>query len=83
MLASLLAAFLVSWAARQVVAKPIQALSETAHMVSRDKNYAVRATPTAGRDEISVLIDAFNEMLSQIQERDEFSARLKTSSTSR
>ena len=69
--ASLLAAFLVSWVARQVVARPVQALSETAHIVSRDKNYAVRATPTAGRDEISVLIHAFNEMLSQIQERDE------------
>ena len=71
MLASLLAAFLVSWISRRVVAKPIQDLSETARVVSRDKNYAVRATPTEGRDEISVLIDTFNGMLAQIQERDD------------
>jgi len=30
----------------------------------------VRATPTGNRDELSVLVDDFNGMLSQIQERD-------------
>ena len=31
----------------------------------------LRATPTEGRDEISALIDTFNGMLAQIQERDD------------
>ena len=38
-------------------------------MISRDKNYSVRAEKH-GQDEIGVLIDGFNEMLAQIQERD-------------
>lgn len=70
LLASMLAALLVSWIFRRVVAGPIQQLSETARAVSRDKNYAVRATPTGGRDEISELIETFNSMLAEIQERD-------------
>ncbi len=71
MLASLLAAFLVSSISRRAIAKPIQELSETARRVSRDKDYAVRATPTEGSDEIATLIDTFNGMLAQIQERDD------------
>jgi methyl-accepting chemotaxis protein len=71
LLTSLLAAFSASWLTGRVVAKPIQDLSETARLVSRDKNYAVRATPTKGRNEVGVLIDTFNSMLEQIQERDE------------
>ena len=71
LLASLLTALSVSWIFRRVVAKPIQDLSETARLVSRDKNYGVRATPTEGGDEISMLIDTFNGMLAQIQERDD------------
>jgi signal transduction histidine kinase len=70
MLACLLAAFSVSWISRKSIAKPIQDLSETARIVSRDKNFAVRAAPAKGRDEISVLIESFNGMLAQIQERD-------------
>lgn len=69
-LASLVIAFLVSSISRRAIAKPIQDLSEIAERVSRDKDYAVRATPTDGRDELSVLIDTFNSMLEQIQQRD-------------
>jgi PAS domain S-box-containing protein len=71
MLASLLAAFLVSSISRRAIAKPIQDLSETARRVSRDKDYAVRATPIEGSDEIAALVDTFNGMLTQIQERDD------------
>jgi PAS domain S-box-containing protein len=67
---SLLAALLVSSAFRRGVAAPIVRLAETARVVSRDKNYAVRAVPTGNRDETAILIDAFNEMLSQIQVRE-------------
>ncbi len=71
LLISLLAAFGVSWVTQRSIAKPIQNLSDTARLVTRDKNYAVRAAPTGGEDEISVLIDAFNGMLAQIQERND------------
>jgi signal transduction histidine kinase/CheY-like chemotaxis protein len=84
LLSSLLAALLVSRISQRVVAKPIQDLSEAARVVSRDKNYAVRATPTESHDEISVLIDTFNSMLAQIQEREaERELLLKSEQTAR
>jgi signal transduction histidine kinase/DNA-binding response OmpR family regulator len=67
---SLLAALLVSSMFRRAVAEPIVHLAETARAVSRDKNYSVRATPSRSGGELTVLVDAFNEMLVQIQERD-------------
>lgn len=67
---SLLAAFILSSIFQKATARPIVQLAETARIVSREKRYSVRApTPTA-KDEISVLTEAFNEMLGQIQERD-------------
>jgi len=68
LLASLMAALLVSSIFRRAVAEPIVHLAEVAKIVSRDKNYSVRATPTRSRGELAILIDAFNEMLAQIQE---------------
>src|ERR1700704_2222386 len=70
LLASLLAALLVASIFQRAVAEPIVRLAETARIVSRDKNYALRGTPTGNRDEPDILIGAFNEMLEQIQERD-------------
>jgi signal transduction histidine kinase len=70
LVASLLAAFLVSPIFVRAIDEPIVHLAEVASIVSRDKDYSVRATPTSGHDELSVLIGAFNGMLSQIQERD-------------
>jgi signal transduction histidine kinase len=67
---SLLAALFLSSIFRRSTAEPIVHLAEIAGIVSRDKNYSVRATTTDNRDEVSLLITAFNEMLSQIQERD-------------
>jgi signal transduction histidine kinase/DNA-binding response OmpR family regulator len=67
---SLLVALLISPIVQREVAWPIVQLAEIAQLVSRDKNYSVRAEPSNTRDEISVLIDAFNGMLTQIQERD-------------
>src|SRR5467141_4152196 len=68
LLASLMAALLVSSIFRRAVAEPIVHLAEVAKIVSRDKNYSVRATPTRTRGELAILIHAFNEMLAQIQE---------------
>src|SRR5579862_1770252 len=50
LLGSLLAALLVSWVAQNVISRPIQALSETARVSSRDKDYSVRAARTENRD---------------------------------
>jgi signal transduction histidine kinase/CheY-like chemotaxis protein/HPt (histidine-containing phosphotransfer) domain-containing protein len=48
---------------------PIEHLSRTATDVSVHQNYAVRARKTT-RDELGALVDCFNTMLDQIQERD-------------
>jgi signal transduction histidine kinase len=68
--ASLLAARLVSSIFRRSTAEPIVHLAAIARTVSRDKDYSVRASSTGGRDELAVLVEAFNEMLTQIQKRD-------------
>jgi signal transduction histidine kinase/DNA-binding response OmpR family regulator len=70
LLASLIAALLVASIFQRAVAKPIVHLAEIARLVSRDKDYSVRATSTGNRDEPAVLIQAFNDMLGQIQERE-------------
>lgn len=70
LLLSLLFALLVSSAFRKSVAQPIAELAETARRVSRDRDYSVRVPPTGEQDEVAVLIDAFNEMLREIQQRD-------------
>ena len=67
LLACLMAALLVSSIFRKAVAEPIVGLAEVAKIVSHDKNYSVRATPARRPGELAVLIDAFNEMLAQIQ----------------
>lgn len=67
--ASLIAALPVASIFQRAVAEPIVHLAEIARIVSRDKNYALRATPTGNRDEPDILIQAFNDMLDQIQER--------------
>src|SRR5260370_10193086 len=70
LLLSLLAAFLISSMFQRVAAQPIVQLAEVARIVSRDKTYSLRAPAAGGNDEIAVLVEAFNEMLAQIQERD-------------
>lgn len=67
---SLIAALLVASVFQRAVAEPIVHLAELAGIVSRDKDYSVRATSTGNRDEPDILIHAFNEMLGQIQERE-------------
>jgi signal transduction histidine kinase len=70
LLVSLLAAFLFSSIFQKATARPIAQLAETARIVSRERRYSIRAPVTTNADEIAVLIEAFNEMLGQIQERD-------------
>ncbi len=65
-----MAALLVSSIFRRAVAEPIIHLAEVARAVSREKNYSVRASRTHGSGELTILIDAFNEMLAQIQQNE-------------
>ena len=69
--ASLIAALLVASIFQRAVAEPIVHLAEITRIVSRDKNYSLRASPTGNRDEPDILIHAFNDMLGQIQLREE------------
>ena len=62
-------AMLVSSRLHRAITRPIGHLAETARLVAEEKNFAVRALPF-GRDDVGLLIDAFNEMLAQIQRRD-------------
>lgn len=68
-LISLLAAFLVSSKLQTIISRPILSLAHLAKTVSEKKDYSVRSTKQ-GNDEVGLLIDAFNEMLEQIQKRD-------------
>ncbi len=69
LIGSLLLALAVSNALQKVISEPILALTGTAKMISEKKDYSVRAVPLS-QDEIGTLTDSFNDMLTQIQERD-------------
>jgi signal transduction histidine kinase len=69
MLLSSIVALLVSSLLQKIISQPILNLSETAGRVSSEQNYSFRAAKTSG-DELGVLVDRFNEMMSQIQARD-------------
>jgi light-regulated signal transduction histidine kinase (bacteriophytochrome)/HAMP domain-containing protein len=69
MFLSLLAAYLISARLQRLISAPILGLADVARQVSEKKEYTVRAA-SAGDDEVGVLIQAFNEMLAQIQRRD-------------
>ena len=63
-------ALLVTSATRQLVTAPLSGLAETAQIVSREKDYSVRAVVPRTSDELSLLVRSFNDMLEQIQLRD-------------
>ena len=69
-LVSLAAASALSSRLQRSVSGPILDLAATAQKVSVEKDYAVRASKKSD-DEIGFLFDRFNEMLGQIQERDQ------------
>ena len=69
MLSSGVVAFLLSLRLQKLISGPILHLADTANSVASQKNYSIRADKSSN-DEMGVLIDRFNEMLSGIQERD-------------
>lgn len=67
---SLGAAMLVARVFRRSVVQPIELLSATARIVSRERDFGIRVPLQQSGPEIESLINAFNDMLAQIQTRD-------------
>lgn len=65
--ASLAVAYTLSKRLQKQISKPILDLAETAKAVSDRHDYTVRATKL-GNDEVGMLTDAFNQMLTQIRQ---------------
>ncbi len=70
MLASTAVVYLFSLQLQRIIAWPIFHLAQTAKTITTRKNYSLRATKDSN-DELGQLIDGFNEMLEQIQRRDD------------
>jgi PAS domain S-box-containing protein len=70
LLASSLVALWLSAKLRTVIAGPISQLVRATTLVSETSNYSVRVHKASG-DELGLLVDRFNEMLTGIQWRDE------------
>ncbi|HXW05373.1 MAG TPA: response regulator [Vicinamibacterales bacterium] len=69
MLGAAFVAFVLSSRLQTVISEPILALERTMRSVSTQKNFAVRARK-ANDDEVGALIEGFNAMLAEIQQRD-------------
>jgi signal transduction histidine kinase len=69
LLASSLAALAISSVLQKLISEPLLALAQVASSVSAQEDYSLRAVKR-GDDEIGLLVDRFNEMLTQIQDRD-------------
>ncbi len=67
---SFLLAYVLSKRLQKGISQPILALAETAKAISDRNDYSVRATKP-GEDELGMLTDAFNSMLTQIQRQNE------------
>lgn len=66
-------AYLMAYALQRTISRPILELSDTAQNVSLYKDYSVRTTPPKGHNsprEITRLIQSFNGMLTEIEDRD-------------
>lgn len=63
---SFVVAYFLSKRLQQTISEPILQLADTARRVSEHHDYSVRAHKTSN-DEIGVLTDAFNHMLTQIE----------------
>lgn len=70
MLGASLVAFIISRKVQKIISNPILRLAGVMKSVSAEKDYSLRVEKESN-DEIGILLDGFNEMLGQIEERDE------------
>ena len=68
---SSLAAYGLSRLLRRVVSRPILGLVETMKVVTTERNYSLRGEEESRADELGALVTGFNEMLAEVQQRDE------------
>jgi len=59
-------ALLATSAMRGLIIHPLENLAETARIVSREKDYSVRAEIPRRKDELAFLVQSYNEMLDEI-----------------
>ena len=64
-----LVAYFLSSRLQRIVSGPISQLAGTARLIASGQDYSLRATSARDND-LDVLVDAFNAMLAQIEERD-------------
>ncbi|MCA9728836.1 MAG: HAMP domain-containing protein [Candidatus Eisenbacteria bacterium] len=62
-------ALILSDRLQRLLTRPVLALEEVSRRIAHNRDYRVRAVRTTN-DELGVLVDGFNEMLGQIEERD-------------
>lgn len=67
LLLAAVAAYILSSNLQRLISGPILSLAEVAKLVSKRKDYSVRAEQISRDEEIGILIEAFNGMLEQIQ----------------
>ncbi|HVL55201.1 MAG TPA: ATP-binding protein [Burkholderiaceae bacterium] len=70
MVASLLAALLLSAWLQRAITRPIIAVTQAAHRVMDTRDFSLRVHRTT-RDELGYLVDAFNAMLAEVGRRSE------------
>jgi two-component system sensor histidine kinase/response regulator len=71
---TLLMAFLLAIRLQRVISSPIIELADMARTIARNKTYSLRVSQRTN-DEIGELVISFNEMLEEIQKRDEYLIR--------
>jgi PAS domain S-box-containing protein len=69
LLVSSLVVFVLSARLRAIIVTPVSQLADVAASVSQSRDYSIRARKISN-DELGILVDAFNEMLTGIQSRD-------------
>jgi signal transduction histidine kinase/DNA-binding response OmpR family regulator len=69
LIAGLLASVLLVGRLQKIITGPILSLAQTARKITGEKIYSARAVKS-GNDELGTLIDCFNGMLEQIEQRD-------------
>src|SRR6202008_343362 len=67
---SLVVAYVMTSRFQRVISMPIRELVRLEGIVSQERDYGIRASKQAN-DEVGALMDGFNEMLGQIQIRDD------------
>ena len=73
LLVALLIALVMSSRLQRIVSDPLFALARVADRITRERDYTTRATVDAFRayNEITVLTNSFNQMLTEIEQRDD------------